>query len=53
MRLILCFLGLFFISLSITLTMALNGYSPVSYFLTNLAVGAILGYVSSKAGYDV
>jgi hypothetical protein len=40
------------VSLTITVTMISFGFSAPYYFLANLLVGAILGYVTGKAGYE-
>lgn len=42
----------FVVSIVITSLMITQGYGVATIFLTNVGVGAILGYVTGRAGYE-
>lgn len=50
-RLIL-YVALIGISILVTSAMITMGYSPLTNFLTNLAIGAILGFIKGWYFYD-
>ncbi len=52
MRHALCFSLLLIVTAGITLLSINYSWSPLMYFLSCLSAGAVLGYITGKAGYE-
>ncbi len=53
MKHVICLLSLILIPAFITIVSINYNWSPITYMLTSIGVGGILGYVSAKGGYEI